>query len=136
VKVVLDTNVLISGIFFKDTIPFQILMKWLEGRFLVYATPNILDEYLRVIAELESQREPALFYQWTDVLSEACHLIPDTDLKTISDLRDPSDAKFIFCAWNCGAQYLVTGDKDLTALGPQYGPTKIITPREFIKILD
>jgi len=48
VIIVLDTNVVVSGIFFHGP-PASVLEAWFEGRFKVYATPKILEEYLRVL---------------------------------------------------------------------------------------
>ena len=53
-KVVLDTNVLVSGILFTGP-PHQILLAWSEGRFELVLTSDIHDEYRRVAAELQQQ---------------------------------------------------------------------------------
>jgi predicted nucleic acid-binding protein len=50
-KVVLDTNVLVSGIFFSGP-PAEILRAWSQGKFKLVLSPQILDEYTRVSAEL------------------------------------------------------------------------------------
>ena len=50
-KVVLDTNVLVSGIFFSGP-PAGILRAWSQGKFQLVLSPEILDEYKRVSAEL------------------------------------------------------------------------------------
>ena len=55
--VVLDTNVLISGIFFSGP-PALILEAWFEGRFEVYATPKIIEEYVRVLEEMSALKVP------------------------------------------------------------------------------
>ena len=57
--VVLDTNVVVSGIFFHGP-PASILEAWFEGRFEVYATPKILEEYLRVLEEVSRLKIPSL----------------------------------------------------------------------------
>jgi len=54
VKVVLDTNVLVSGILFTGP-PHQILLAWSEGRFELVFTSDIHEEYRRVAAELQQQ---------------------------------------------------------------------------------
>jgi len=54
VRVVLDTNVLISGIFFSGP-PAQILKGWRQGRLQLLTSPEILAEYARVAAELRSE---------------------------------------------------------------------------------
>jgi len=50
-KVVLDTNVLVSGIFFSGP-PAEILRAWSQGKFKLVLSPEIIDEYTRVSAEL------------------------------------------------------------------------------------
>jgi predicted nucleic acid-binding protein len=54
VKVVLDTNVLISAIFFSGT-PARILAAWGDTRFDLLASVDILTEYRRVVMRLERQ---------------------------------------------------------------------------------
>jgi uncharacterized protein len=50
-KVVIDTNVFVSGIFFSGP-PFRILKAWQEGLFRISVSEEILDEYRRVVDEL------------------------------------------------------------------------------------
>jgi len=54
VKTVLDTNVLVSGIFFKGP-PYQVLEAWRNGTIRLLVSPPILDEYRRVGLELARQ---------------------------------------------------------------------------------
>lgn len=56
-RVILDTNVLMSGIFFGG-VPGRLLDAWAEGRFRLVVSPRILEEYRRVGAELAT-RYPA-----------------------------------------------------------------------------
>ena len=131
-KVVLDTNVVISGIFFSGT-PARIMDHWANGDFDVYATPSILKEYLEVLDRMSFERAREIFPEWTATLSNLCHLIPDE--KTTSSLsRDPADDKFLLCAVKAGADYLVTGDEDLKVLKSKF-PFLILTPSEFLRIL-
>ena len=101
---------------------------------MVYATPGIIGEYVRVAdATVKSPAHPLLSLKWQAMLPEVCHLIPDERRpKRIS--RDPSDDKFIFCAMNSGADLLVTGDRDLTTLPAEYS-FKIVSPRQFVNFL-
>ena len=57
-KVVLDTNVLISAIFFGG-IPGRILSAWATGELTLVLSPDVLDKYRRVVLEL-SKKYPAL----------------------------------------------------------------------------
>jgi hypothetical protein len=72
-RVVLDTNVLVSAIFFAG-IPGRILAAWSEGRFEMLATVDVLTEYRRVVARLE-RRFPSLEAHAS--LTHQCHdLVP------------------------------------------------------------
>ena len=53
-RIVLDTNVFISGIFFSGP-PYQILKAWRDGKVQLLVSPSILDEYRRIAAELTFQ---------------------------------------------------------------------------------
>ncbi len=129
--VVLDTNILVSGFFFHGP-PADIVEAWFEGRFEVYATPKILEEYIRVLEEIRTLKVPRFEYHWEEILLERCHLIPDTE-RGIRLPRDPSDAKFIDCAIRSNARYLVSGDTDLKSFrGDQ--EFEIVSPRQFLKL--
>lgn len=52
-RVILDTNVFISGVFFGGP-PSRILEGWHDGRVTLVLSPEILDEYQRVAAELHA----------------------------------------------------------------------------------
>jgi putative PIN family toxin of toxin-antitoxin system len=131
VIVVLDTNVLVSGIFFHGP-PAAIVEAWFEGRFEVYATPKILEEYIRVLEEIRMLKVPRFERHWEEILLERCHLVPDTDQGARLP-RDPSDAKFLDCAVRSGARYLVSGDKDLKSFKVDLG-FKVVSPRQFLKL--
>ena len=130
--VVLDTNVVVSGIFFHGP-PTTILEAWFEGRFEVCATPKILEAYLRVPEEVGALKSPRFEHPWEEILAEKCRLIPDTGSGVVLP-RDPSDAKFLDCAIRSGAQYLVSGDLDLRSFKGALG-FKILSPRQFLRFL-
>ncbi len=131
-RVVLDTNVLVSGIFSRG-VPSRIVQSWLNNRFTVFATTTILDEYLRVIEHLKQSKSPQLDHDWPTVLQELCHLIQVTHIPK-SLCRDPSDDKFLACALSANANHLISGDADLRVLDTQF-PFRIVSPRTFIELL-
>ena len=132
-RIVLDTNVLISGIFFGG-IPGHLVDAWLDQRFIVYMTPLIYEEYLEVIDQIRLRIKPLIDRDWPVLLPELCPMVPDE--KTSEKFsRDPSDDKFIFCAINSKAHYLVTGDLDLKVLTQSFG-FKIVSPSQFVNILE
>ena len=130
-KVVLDTNVLVSGIFYGG-IPGEILEAWLRGRLTACATPLILVEYLVALEDLGS-KDPDLAARWKRLLPKLCQVIPDLEAYPALS-RDPTDDKFLFCAVRVRAECLVTGDKDIKVLEGKF-PFRILSPREFLKLL-
>ena len=133
-KIVLDTNVLVSGIFFQSGVCTEILDRWMNGEFRVYATPSILEEYIRVIDRIASRKKIPLEHNWHTLLPELCHMISGT-IPEKRICRDAADDKFLFCALEARVQYLVSGDLDLGVLG-SIDNVKILSPRKFLDTLD
>ena len=95
-KVVLDTNVLISGIFFSGP-PYRILKAWQEGQIQLALTGKILEEYRRVAEQLHRQFPAINLQRIFELLIINAEIVPDQILPvTICD--DPDDVKFIACA--------------------------------------
>ena len=132
-KTVIDTNVLVSGIYYGG-FPGKIIEAWLEKTFLVTVTRSILSEYIRVIEYLASKKEPLFEQDWNVLLPKTCHLIPEEE-NPAPLCRDKDDDKFLYCALNSKSQYLVTGDKDLKEINRPF-PFQIISPTQFIHILN
>lgn len=131
-KTVIDTNVLVSGIYYGG-FPAKIVDAWLDRAFLVIATRSILSEYIRVIDYLSSKKEPFFKQDWQLLLPKICQLIPEEE-KLVPLCRDKGDDKFLYCAFNAKAQYPITGDNDLKELTHPFS-FQIITPRQFIHVL-
>jgi putative PIN family toxin of toxin-antitoxin system len=127
VRIVLDTNVLVSGIFWGGA-PLKILDLWVSGALNLVITPEIFDEYARVINELGG-KQPALAAQWVDLLTLYPVII--TKCAPISLSRDPDDDKFLECAVAGNADCIVSGDDDLLAL-KQIHVIPILKPAAFI----
>ena len=128
-RAVLDTNVFVSGIFFGG-VPGKILNAWTEGRFEIYATPNILDEYARVLIEYGGKKAESLQNYWmAAIIEHAHHVLDPTTYPSVC--RDPHDDKFFYCAVSVKADYLVTGDKDLLSLTGRIR-VPIITPEALL----
>jgi len=128
VRIVLDTNVLVSGIFFAGP-PGQLLDAWADGRLELVLTPGIFDEYLRVCARIGASR-PTLEYQAV-LTAIAVHglLVADTSWQEPITV-DPDDDKFILCARSAGA-VVVSGDTDLLEVSGWQG-VEVLTPRDLL----
>ena len=128
-KIILDTNVLISGIFFKGP-PNQILKAWQEGKIQLVISEEILTEYKRVVEDL-SQKYPAIeINQILELITIYSEVIDTKDFK-VSVCEDPDDNKFLSCALSSKSNIIVSGDKHLLEISGFQGLI-IIKPRDFI----
>lgn len=127
-KVVMDTNVFVSGVFFSGP-PYQILKAWQSGKFELVASQEILDEYLRV-GEILAEECPAIDLKpiFNFVLEHAILYNPITLKEPVCE--DPDDDKFFACALACGSKIIISGDKHLLKVSGYQG-IAVLKPRDF-----
>lgn len=128
-RIVLDTNVFVSGILFGG-LPHQIIEAWGRGGLELIVSPAILEEYQRVAEDLAATKgvDIAPFIQLLAVKSTIWNPPPIKE----QICSDPDDHKFIECAVFSKTALIVTGDKALLAVG-RFRGIKIITPAEFVR---
>ena len=131
VKVVVDTNVVISALLFGGT-PGKLIDLWQSGAVKPVASKEIVDEYIRVLTypkfKLSEEEINYLLYQEILPFFEIIDVRPGPEIIKM----DPEDDKFIRCALRAKAKYLISGDKHLLAL-KSYQKIRILSPTEFIK---
>jgi uncharacterized protein len=117
VRVVFDTNVLISALVFGGA-PEALLMAAAAGAFPLFSSPALRGELLEVLEERFAwsdlklrELERRLDSLWTEVE-------PGFEL---TDCSDPDDNRVLECAVECGATHIVTGDAALLVLDPFRG---------------
>jgi putative PIN family toxin of toxin-antitoxin system len=129
VKLILDTNVLVSGISFAG-VPGRLLEAWRDRRTQLVVSPDILDEYQRVGEELAA-RYPTIEDSFDDIfalIAVEAELVAAPDLpEPVSE--DPADDKFLACALVSGTQVVVSGDKHLLRVSG-WGGISVLTPRQ------
>ena len=136
VRVVLDTNIIVSATILKRGHSAQILDLWREGEIEVAISPSILEiEHVlkrpRIVKQqwLKKKEVEAL----VERLRQSCVLTPGRlALRVVEE--DPADDKFIVCALEAEADYIVSGDIHLRNLG-EYRGIKIVPPREFLEAI-
>ena len=131
VRIVLDTNVLISGIFFAGP-PYEILKAWRDGNLRILLSPAILEEYRRVMNELGSQFKDVDLAPFLDLLTLHSEIVLAPLMPPVIK-DDPSDDRFLECAVAGKATCIVSGDKHLLRLSGFRG-IRILTPRNFIQM--
>ncbi|MBR2700265.1 MAG: putative toxin-antitoxin system toxin component, PIN family [Clostridia bacterium] len=126
-RIVIDTNVMISGVFFGG-FPRRVIEAVVDGRITACATREIVEEYLEIIREMIACRQGTFGENFFQPLMHRLRMI---EAKTSIELcRDPDDDKFIACAIDGGCLYIVSGDRDLLELNRVEG-IEIITARKF-----
>jgi putative PIN family toxin of toxin-antitoxin system len=122
---VVDTNVIVSALLFKKSIPFQ-AVKIAEKGIILHSESTLAE-----LREVLSRRK---FDKYLEIEERQKFLIKFVDTsrriliqETISICRDAKDNKFLELAVSGDAQFIITGDQDLLILNPFRG-IKIITP--------
>ncbi len=127
-RVVLDTNVLVSGLAYPGSIPGRILQLWHQGSLHLILSQYILDEMVRVLPRLRRiTLSPREIRDLADSFMFLATLI-EPAAEPESALRDPMDQPVLATLRASVADYLITGDKDLLALADKY---PIVTPAAF-----
>ena len=128
-RLVLDTNVLVSAILSPNSISAKIL-NWGEDNGVILYSAATLNEVLSVLGR--SKFSKYIDHDDIDGLSiriKTVWLFVEI-LNQVQLCRDPKDDKFIDLALNGKASHLITGDSDLLVLNPVEN-TSIINPRTF-----
>ena len=128
-KIVLDTNVLISGIFFSGP-PYQILREWKKGNIEFAISSEILTVYRRVAEELSIKFPNIEIEQILNLLTIHAEFFDTSDF-SVSVCEDPDDNMFISCALASKSKIIVSGDKHLLKISG-YQNIVVLKPRDFI----
>lgn len=132
VGVVLDTNVIVSALGFGGP-PLEALLRSLEDDVRLLASEDTLGELERVMTYDHLPFTSADRVQLLSILSrEADFLEPDA---TLAVVRDSDDDTFLELALEGGADYVVSGDRDLQSL-ESFDGVEIVSPDEFVAILE
>jgi putative PIN family toxin of toxin-antitoxin system len=137
VRVVLDSNVVVSAFPVGFGPSAQIVDAVRDGRLTWILSTVILDEVRKVLALPRIQRrfkvDPGAVALLVTLLGEKAVQVGGV-VRVEGRSRDAKDHPILACAVEGGAEYVVTGDEDLLVLGTHEG-ISIVTPREFLEVL-
>ena len=132
-KVVLDTNILVSGLMYPASTPGRIIAAWSEAQFDVVSSHEQIAEIGRVLGYPKIRR----ILQWNDQRIEQFIKqlyvrveVAEPETADVEALRDPDDAPILGALAAADADLIVTGDRDLLALSDRY---PIETPAKFVR---
>ena len=135
-RVVLDTNVLISGFLNPQGPPGSLLKALKEGRFTLVTSPEINEEVLEVANRPKLRDKYGLgnsLFDMAVILWKLAEVV--TDLPSVKIVSDPDDDKFLSAALGGQADYLVTGDTRHLLVLKEWRGIQIVNPARFLEIL-
>lgn len=134
-RVILDTNVLLSALMVRGSPPDVIYRAWIHQRFDLVCCSNILDE-IRAVSRrpaLRSRLRPAEVGTLVNAVRELADMyehLPSVDVST-----DAGDNFLFGLAQVSKADFIVTGDKSGLLALQCFGATRIVTARQFLELL-
>lgn len=129
-RIILDTNVLISGLMLPSSKPQQIFDLVTQNHVILISEATLAElfkTFIRPKFDKYLSLEKRLAFVAS--LKQKAEMIEITE--SIADCRDPKDNKFLELAVSGNADFLITGDRDLLVLNP-FKHTEIITVADFL----
>ena len=136
-RVVVDTNVLLSGLMSPGSPPAEIVDLWIEGVVEVAVSSPIISEYLGVLLRPRFEKIGSTAVRRETIqrlidLPNTLVVVPGVRVSCVSE--DPSDNRFLECAKEAHADFIVSGDEHLLAI-ETYNGIRILSPRQFVEML-
>jgi putative PIN family toxin of toxin-antitoxin system len=129
-RLVLDTNVVISAALKPEGLQRTVFLLAISKPARMYVSEAILAEYRMVLARPELRIRKGLQLRFLDLVANRARLVSPTRL--VSASSDPDDNKFLDCADEARADYLITGN--LRHFPRFWKATKVVSAREFVSL--
>lgn len=135
-RVVLDTNILISGVIRPSGRVGSVLQQLRDGVFILLYDERTLNEFIDVLNRPKIRTKYSLSQQDIETVLSLILLRGEAVecREPITDCRDPKDNKFLEVAFYGQADAIVSGDEDLHVLHP-FRTIPIVTPTDFLILL-
>jgi uncharacterized protein len=129
-KVVIDTNIYLSGLLFSDSFPDRVLKLAKSSKIQVFTSPFILSEIKKNLINKfdfsEASAEPMIL----EILKFTKAIAPQNKISIIKEKE--SDNRILECAVAARADFLITGDKKHILKLKEFRGIKIVSAKEFI----
>jgi len=135
-RVVVDTNLIISGATTSGTIPSEVIESWRRDEYILVTSPRIIEEVKEVLNRPKIKKQFSFTSKEIDKLIESlitkAFVTPGIlEVEVIKD--DPDDNKFIACAIEGSATHIISGDKKHVLSLGDYQGIKIVSARNFLE---
>jgi putative PIN family toxin of toxin-antitoxin system len=130
-KVVIDTNVVVSANLSDEGLPAAVLDLAASKTILMFVSPAILAEYEAVLRRPHLSLSPAAVASSLAVVRNISRLVKPT--RRLAAAADETDNRFLECAISAGADYIITGNA--RHFPERFESIRIVTPREFLDLV-
>jgi len=132
-KIVLDTNVFISGIFWERNFCAQIIELWKKGKIILISSIQIIEELIKTLSNFKIPLSSEEILEWREIIIENSTVVESSEnLEIVKE--DPTDNKFLEAAIAGNADHIISQDRHLLNL-KEFRGVKIVKPEEFLKIV-
>lgn len=127
-RVVIDTNVIMSAIFFGG-VPFEVLNAWHDGEFELVVSEAVMAEYREIAGRMKSKFPLINPEGWLSYVEGHATMVQAVPLAA-QVCEDADDDVFLACAVSADAKVVCSGDGHLLACNGWQG-IEVLTPRVF-----
>lgn len=135
IRVVLDTNVFISGMFWGEGKPHEILRKCYKREINLFISRDIIEEVEGILTREKKFEltQDEIIEHLKLIMANSILVKPRQKIEVVRE--DPADNRVLECAVEAEADYIVSGDKHLLKL-KRYKNLKIVNASEFLEALN
>ncbi|MFA5856707.1 MAG: putative toxin-antitoxin system toxin component, PIN family [Candidatus Pacearchaeota archaeon] len=126
-KIVFDTNILISSTLWENSVAQKFLFRCIEENIPIFSSQEIIDEYKEILERDFDYKEQEIVGILEKILQFLTLVVPDIKMDVVKE--DPDDNKIIECAVESKSDYILSYDKHLLKLN-EYQGIKIVRPEE------
>ncbi len=132
-RIIVDTNVFLSGIFWDGNFSSQIINLWRSRKADLISSYPIIEELIRNLRGFKIKMEEDKVQEWENIIIQNSILVdPIEEINIVKD--DINDNKFIEAAISGNADYIITQDNHLLKI-KEFRGIKILTPKDFLDII-
>ncbi len=132
-RVVMDTNVFVSGIFWEGNFCSELIEKWRCKRIDLVSSIEIIEELVKTLRDFKIQMPEDMIENWRNLIIENSIIVkPAIKLDIVK--ADPDDNKFLEAGVSGKADFIISQDKHLLKL-EGYEGINIVSPEDFLLIL-
>lgn len=133
-RVVLDTNIFISGIFWEGNYCSQIIDAWQGGKIVLVSSLEMIQEFQETVRNFKIELPEEMVQEWRKMIIEnSVMVVPTMKLDIVKN--DPKDNKFFEAAVAGRAKYIVSQDKKHVLSISEFRGIRTVHPEEFVKLI-